>query len=116
MQLSKENMAKKYEQYIDKNRKEIINDFCSLIKETEEGDITLEEYGRFRFWQKDQTKNLKEFYIKFKEDIKDSSLEYLEFCRLLWAWLNDMPSMYDELDLPSEIIDSIENISITGEA
>ena len=113
MQSSKKDLPKRYEKYINVNRKEIINSFCELIKKYEEGDMNLEEYGRFRFWQYDQADNLNKFYSKFKKDVGDSTLEYLEFSRLLWNWLNDTQ---DEIDIPSEFLSYIKTPLITGEA
>ena len=101
MQLRKK-INKRYDKYVDKNRGRLINDFCREIKKEEIGNLTLDEYSKFRFWKHDQEDTLKGFYGNFKEDTKDSEIDFDEFCKFTWTYMDEVDGMYGS-DLPDEI-------------
>tara|TARA_Y100000310_G_C20418067_1_gene685312 strand:- start:195 stop:536 length:342 start_codon:yes stop_codon:yes gene_type:complete len=98
MQIRK-NIRKRYDKYVDRNREKIINDFCEEIKKEEVGDLTLDEYSKFRFWKYDQEGTLKTFYKDFKNKTKDDELDFYEFCSFIWAYMDGI----DDGGLPDEI-------------
>ena len=103
-------MFELYAEFIGKNEQEIIDSFCLKVREELIGDLTLDEYSRFRFWKHHVKKQLDYFYGQFKEDTKAFDLNYDAFCELLWHNIGD--SAPEEI---KEMLDSIKNIKI-GEA
>ena len=102
-------LNKKFNKYVDRNRIKLIDDFCKEIKDGEIGNLTLDEYSSFRFWQFDQKNSLNKFYAKFQKETKEKSLGFDMFCRWVWIHLDeegyDFPDnikmSLDELDSPS---------------
>ena len=80
-------MFKLWSNFMEKNEKKIINDFCSKIKNEIIGDLTLDEYSQFRFWRYHSSEQLKPFYKTFKKETK-SNIPYTIFCELLWNSLD----------------------------
>ena len=93
-----EELQSKFNKYVDKNRKKIINDFCREIKESEVGDLTLDAYTNFKFWKYDQKKILNNFHKTFQNDTKDFELSFDHFCKWLWIAIDD-----EEIDLPGDV-------------
>ena len=87
-------MFELYAEFIGKNEKKIIDDFCVKIKKELIGDLTLDEYSRFRFWKDYTSESLKKFHKKYKKDTK-KDVSYDIFCELMWESLDNM--------LPEEI-------------
>ena len=102
-------MFELYSEFVGKNEKEIIDDFCSKIKKEMIGDLTLDEYSRFRFWKNHSGDHLKGFYETFKVETK-SDMPYNIFCELMWNTLDD--ALPEDLQ---EIVNSIKGIQV-GEA
>ena len=102
-------MFELYAKFIGKNEKKIIDDFCKKIKRELIGDLTLDEYSRFRFWKNHSNKYLRTFYKVFKEDTK-GEMPYDIFCELMWNTLDD--ALPEDLQ---EILDSVKSIQM-GEA
>jgi hypothetical protein len=80
---------------------EIIDDFCSKVKRETIGDLTLDEYSRFRFWEDHLSDELKSFYKVFKDETK-SDVSYNTFCELMWQTLDE--------NIPEEMKDIIHSI------
>ena len=102
-------MFELYSEFVGKNEKEIIDDFCSKVKRETIGDLTLDEYSRFRFWEDHLSDELKSFYKVFKDETK-SDVSYNTFCELMWNTLDS--SLPENLQ---EMMDSIKTLTI-GEA
>ena len=99
----------KYSKYIDANKDEIVDDFCDKIKKEELGDLTLDEYSRFRFWKWFSSDRIEEFYLDYKKTVGEDYVEYDEFCELLWL------SMSEDLPDLKSVMNSMQNNNI-GEA
>ena len=56
-----------YSEFVGKNEKQIIDDFCDKVKNELLGNLTLDEYSRFRFWKHQVSKSLNTFYSQFKK-------------------------------------------------
>jgi len=82
----REEMIKKYCNYVDNNKKQIIDDFCKKIKKQEVGDLNLEDYTHYRFWVNESTGSLKNFYNSFLKDTdqKPKDVNFDEFCEQTW--------------------------------
>ena len=102
-------MFELYSKFIGENEEVIIDDFCDKIKKELIGDLTLDEYSRFRFWKDHSDKHLKTFYRTFKKETK-SDISYNIFCELMWNTLDE--ALPENLQ---EIADSIKSIQM-GEA
>ena len=102
-------MFELYSKFIGENEEEIIDDFCIKIKEQMIGNLTLDEYSRFRFWKNHSGDYLKDFYKTFKAETK-SDIPYNIFCELMWNSLDE--AIPEEL---KEIVSSIKSIQV-GEA
>ena len=102
-------MFELYSKFIGENEEVIIDDFCDKIKKELIGDLTLDEYSRFRFWKDHSSKHLKTFYKTFKGETK-SDMPYNIFCELMWNTLDE--ALPEELQ---EIVNSIKSIQM-GEA
>ena len=100
-------MFESYALYIGDNEEEIINEFCDKIRKELIGDLTLDEYSRFRFWKNHTVDELKHFYKKFKKETK-SDMNYNRFCELMWNTLDNVD------DIPDEIKDMIEALKGLG--
>ena len=112
-ELSKEmeKLAKGYSKYIEKNEDNIINDFCDKIREQKIGDLDLDTYSQFRFWKRETSDHLKNFYKDFKEETKDGKISFDDFCEFIWLQMEDfideMPddvsSLFKELNSRDDI-------------
>ena len=87
-------LSKGYSRYIGENQDEIIDDFCKKIKEQKIGNLDLDTYSLFRFWKRETLDNLKSFYEDFKEDTKDKTIPFDDFCEFVWL---QMENFMDEL-------------------
>ena len=103
-------MFELYAEFIGKNEEEIIDDFCLKLKEELIGDLTIDEYSRFRFWKHFTSKELKLLYKDFKNGTNDEYFNYEKFCELLWNKMDDT--------MPEEIKDIAHSIKFNniGEA
>lgn len=99
----------KYSEYIDANKDEIVDDFCDKIKKEELGDLTLDEYSRFRFWKWFSEDKIRSFYLDYKQSVGEDHFEYDKFCEMLWL------SMSKDLPDFESVMNSIQNNNI-GEA
>ena len=104
--MKEDNMFELYSEFVGKNEKNILDDFCKKVKRELIGDLTLDEYSRFRFWEDHTSKNLKAFYKIFKEETK-GDMPYKIFCELMWNTLDDM--LPENLQ---EMLNSIKGIQI----
>ena len=95
----------KYISFVDKNETKIVNDFCKKIKESRVGDLTLDEYSRFRFWMVESKPHLKTFFKVFKKDTRDAELDFEKFCEFTWMTMDEY---IDEV--PKEIKDVMEGL------
>ena len=98
-------MFELYAEFVSENEQKIIDDFCSKVRNEMVGDLTLDEYSRFRFWKNHSAKHLNTFYKKFKEEAK-SDIPYDIFCELMWNTLDEA--------LPEglkEVVDSIKHLN-----
>jgi len=102
-------MFELYAKFIGKNEKKIIDDFCDKVRNEMVGDLTLDEYSRFRFWKNHSASHLRTFYKKFKKEAC-SDITFHTFCELMWSTLDE--AMPDDLQ---EIMDSVKSIQM-GEA
>tara|TARA_Y100000310_G_scaffold339816_1_gene433679 strand:- start:124 stop:462 length:339 start_codon:yes stop_codon:yes gene_type:complete len=82
-------MINRYSKYVDKNEKIIINEFCEKIKKHKIGDLTLDEYSRFKFWKIETDEHLRDFFQAFKDDTKDKEIDYETFCEFTWNTVED---------------------------
>ena len=99
-------MFEAYAKYVGDNEKEIVDDFCSKIKKDLVGDLTLDEYSRFRFWTNHTEDELRHFHRRFKDETKDN-MPYNIFCELMWHSLDDIAP-----DGLKDVIDSIKGMQI----
>ena len=97
-----------YAEFINKNEKKIIDDFCKKIKKELVGNLTLDEYSRFRFWKKQTTKELSFFHKQFLNDMKNN-MSFDIFCELMWKTLESGDHLPEEL---KEIINSAKGFQI----
>ena len=108
-------MFKEFSKFVGDNETDIIDDFCEKIKNDKVGDMTLDEYSRFRFWQVHISKELSFFHSKFVEETKDD-MSYNAFCEMLWCTLDDaVPEWWDDLMGSIYACKDIKDIQI-GEA
>ena len=96
-------MFESYSKYVGENEKKIIDDFCNKVKNEMIGDLTLDEYSRFRFWKYTTDKELNFFHDKFTKDM-DCDMNFDSFCDLLWNALENVP------DWMSHVMDNIKDI------
>lgn len=80
-------MLNAYSLYVEKNEEEIINDFCDKIRNDLIGDLTLDEYSKFRFWKDLTSDELRFFYKKFRKETK-TDMNYNSFCEYMWFVLD----------------------------
>lgn len=88
------------EEFADKNKETIVNDFCKLIQDRHIGDLNLNQYTMFVFWKHEAKNELRDFYKKFLKDTKADDVNYEEFCEMMWHWIDE-----DIKDIPKEIED-----------
>ena len=94
-------MFELYSKFVGDNEEEIIDDFCNKVKRDLIGDLTLDEYSRFRFWKDYSNKALREMFRRYRIDTKDD-MSYNTFCDLMWKTLDE--------NIPEEMKDIMHSI------
>ena len=97
-----------YSKFVGENEQNIIDDFCLKVKNELIGDLTLDEYSRFRFWKHHLSKEIDFFYEKFKKETRVMSVSYDDFCEFMWKDIENQ----DENDFPEEFKSMMENITL----
>ena len=99
-------MFELYSEYIGKNEEGIIEDFCNKVKNELIGDLTLNEYSRFRFWKHSLGKELSSLFLKYLKDngVDKVPMQYDVFCEMMWNDLNsedtkDLTSMITQMKI-----------------
>ena len=82
-------MFEDFSEFMGENENKIVDDFCDKIKKDKIGNLTLDEYLRFRFWKSHTSKEITFFHSKFVEDTK-TNMSFDSFCELLWNTLDDV--------------------------
>jgi len=110
-------LQQEYSDFISKNEKRLIDDFCDKIKEEKVGDLNLEDYTRYIYWKKISEKDLNNFFAEFKKNTKDYDIPYGKFCEFIWSELvvsgEDLPPNLKEV---KRILDNSRNNNLRGEA
>ena len=90
-------MFELYSEYVGENVNKIVDDFCKKIKKEQIGNLTLDEYSRFRFWKEHLRDELKGFYERYKDDTKDEKMSFSLFCEFLWHTLDSADDLPDNI-------------------
>ena len=94
--------------FIDGDKDEIIKDFCDKIVKEEIGDLSLNEYVRFRFWKHSMNNELRNFYKSYILETNDIG-SFDVFCEMSWLCLDQIVNDGNEiLKEMAEFIDKVK--------